>query len=102
MLFVTKPKMRTYPLDQLPSRKQAVGLYGLTLPMDPARLYPIEPRTLLGKQTGDNAYALTSCLDPAIVSADPSTHLCADVPGRIVPHEHQNPLAKPLQLAAAP
>ena len=92
--------MGTYSLNQLLGRKQAIGLYHPSLPVNPVGLYRVKPGTLFGKQTDDNAYAFPTRLDLPVVLPNPSAHRGADMPGGIVPHKQESPLAKPFQPAA--
>src|SRR5215216_376844 len=103
MLVVWTPEGRADPIGQLVGAKQIVGLYHLALAVDPLGLYSVEPRALLGQQTGDDPHPFfLALLERAIVRADPTPDLTAYVPGSVVPDQHQHFLAKRFELLGAP
>src|SRR5215212_4523622 len=62
------------------------------LAVHPPRFDGIQPRTLDRQPTLEDTH--TPCaLDLAVVRSNPAAHLLADVPTRVVPHEHEHLLA---------
>ena len=61
MLIMWTVKGSADAICQFVGTEQAVGFYHPSLAVDPLRLYRIEPRTLLGKQAGQDAYPLACC-----------------------------------------
>ena len=56
--------------------------------MHPPRFNGVEPGTLAGQWTDDQATAACT-FDTLIVGVEPLSHHCAAVPGRMVPDEQQ-------------
>src|SRR5829696_2241813 len=94
----------TDPICELISTEQPLGLCDLAFAMNPLRFDCIEPRAL-GRQKARHyphpGFA-TTVFDPAVVGADPASHLMAFVPGGIVPDQKQGLLAPLLEPVAAP
>jgi len=97
---------------QLLSGQDAVSFSHRSLAMYPLRLDVVQPGAFGGQQTGNDLNARLT-LSPTIkhllvVRSYPVAHFSADMPGSIVPDEHQHPLAfltqplaHPLQVSSA-
>ena len=102
MILVRTAQSITDAILDLAGGEQASGLDDLALAVDPLGLDRIEPRTLAGKEAGEDAHALTHLLDLAVVVVNPIRNGVADVPGGVVPDQEQDRLALQLELLAAP
>src|SRR5215207_2340868 len=104
MLVVRKIEDPAYPMRELISSQQPVGLHDLALAVYPLRLYGVQPRTLLGQKATHDPHPsfAAALLDFSVVSSEPAPHLPGDVPGSVIPDEEQNLLAKSFELLAAP
>src|SRR3712207_3971064 len=89
------------PLGELISAEQPLGLYDLPLAVDPFGLDWVEPRTLLGKQTGHYAHPSTALLESSVMLLDPASNLFTRVPAGVVPDHKQRLLAHRGELPAA-
>jgi hypothetical protein len=67
--------------------KQSIGLYNFSLAVHPLRLDSVQPRALYGQKTAHDPNPLAALFDMAVVFAEPSPHLFADVPRSVVPDE---------------
>jgi hypothetical protein len=86
MLVVRTSESGTDALGQLVAPQQTVRLYNLALAVNPLRFYRVEPRALLGQQTGDYPHSsfAEALLNFPVMRADPPTNLAAYVPTRVV------------------
>src|ERR1044072_7600484 len=73
-----------------------------SLAVDPLGLDRVEPRALARQPADQEAAATAGPLDRAIVCPDPGAHLAADVPGGVVPDQHQDPDTLRRELAGRP
>jgi hypothetical protein len=80
----------THPRDHLHGGEQARGFDHGPLPMHPVRFKRIQPGTVDRQTPGHEAYS-TGSLDLLMMRPDPGTDLWADVPGGMVPPQHQDP-----------
>src|SRR5450759_5459697 len=92
------------PLLNLRAGQLPVGFDDRPLAVQPLRLDRIEPRRLHG-QVADPDLAAARVLHAPVVRPDPTSHAFADVPGGVVPDQHENllalrrePLAQPAQV----
>src|SRR5205085_62488 len=88
-------------LPKLLAGELAVGLDHGPLAVRPAGLDRVQPRAL-ARQAADQQPAAAVALDPAVVGRDPGPHLAADVPGGVVPDQHQDPDTLGRELAGHP
>src|ERR687894_235522 len=89
------------PVGKFLSAEQALGLYNLPLAVDPFGLDRVEPRALLGKQTGHYADSAPALFDSPVVLLDPASNLFRCVPTCVVPDQKQRLLAHSSELLAA-
>jgi hypothetical protein len=94
-------KIAIYSVYDLCGGQQAVGLHDRPLAMDPMRFKGIQPRTFDRQATDQEADASVPLRLP-IVGTNPHTDRPANVPGGLVPQQHQDlfprggqPLAEP-------
>ena len=82
MLVMRTSESGTDALGQLVAPQQTVRLYNLAFAVNPLRFDRVEPRALLGQQTGDYPHPsfAEALLDFPVMRADPSTNLAAYVP----------------------
>jgi hypothetical protein len=73
-------------LDQFLGRQEPCGFQNRPLPMDPAWLNGVEPGTLAGQWTHDQATASLT-LDTLVVGFEPFSDHFVEMPGRIVPDQ---------------
>lgn len=102
MRFVGTAEAPAYPIVEFVSAEQPLGLYHLSLAVDPFGLDRVELRTLLGKQAGHYAHSAAAISDLAVVGGDPVTHLTAFMPAGVVPDQKQGLLGPLFELLAAP
>src|SRR3712207_26643 len=81
------------PLGELISAEQPLGLYDLPLAVDPFGLDWVEPRALLGKQTGHYPHPSTALFDSSVMLPNPASNLFGGVPTGVVPDHEQRLLA---------
>src|SRR5207248_652057 len=79
-------------LDQLLCRQEACGFQNRPLAMDPPRFNGVEPGTLAGQWT-DNEATASLALDALVMGFEPLTDDMTAVPGGIVPDQHDGLLA---------
>lgn len=82
----------TDPLHQFRHRQKARRLSHSAFPMHPLGLNRIEPGTLARQPTEQQATAALTFGLP-VVGLDLRPHRLADVPGGVVPDEHEGPFA---------
>jgi hypothetical protein len=102
MLVMRTTKDPAYPIRQLISSQQPLGLNHFPLAINPFGLYGVEPRTLLGQKATHNPHPLAALLNPAVVFAEPASDLPGGVPTGVVPDENQHFLADLFELLQAP
>src|ERR671911_2682345 len=102
MLVMWTVKGSADAICQFVGAEQAVGFHHPSLAVDPLRLYRIEPRTLLGKQAGQDAYPAPALLDLPVVRGYPLSDLFGGVPRSVVPDKEPHLLASRLESLAAP
>ncbi len=87
--------MLTDTLSGFLGRQRAFGLHDRLLLVCPLRLDRVPPRRL-DRQIAHPDLAAAPTLDRAVVRPDPASHPLADVPGGVVPdqHEHLLPLGR--------
>src|SRR3712207_2960367 len=90
------------PLCEFLSTKQPLGLYDLSLTVDPFGLDRIEPGALLGKQAGHYAHSPAALFDPSVMLGDPASNLFGGVPTGVVPDQKQSLLAHREELLPTP
>src|SRR3954463_6001420 len=97
MLNMIRVKIGTDALGQFVGSQLPARLNNRTLAMYPLRLNVVQPGAF-GRQKAWND--LNACLTlspvskrPAIVVTQPVTYFTTDVPGRVVPYQHQHPFA---------
>jgi hypothetical protein len=80
-------KYPAYPIRELISSQQPLGLHDLALAVYPLGLYGVQPRTLLGQKTTDDPHSsfAAALLEFSVVSSEPAHDLLGDVPGSVVP-----------------
>ena len=61
----------------------------------------VEPQTLFGQQTGNDACPLPAVFDLSVVRSDPAAHLFRGVPGSVIPDHKQSLLVLRNELLAA-
>src|SRR3954452_4584289 len=81
------------PLLELATGELACRLDHRAFAVHPLGLDRVEPRALARQPADQEAAATAGLLDLAIVRPDPVPHLTADVPGGVVPDQHQDPTA---------
>lgn len=91
----------THPRDHRPGGAQARGFDHGPLPMDPVRFKQIQPGTVARQPPGHEAYSPVSRA-LLLLRQDPGTDRWADVPGGMVPPQHQDPLPLGGQRLAEP
>jgi hypothetical protein len=88
------------------SGEQRGRFYDGPFAMHPVRLNAIEPGTLGRQPAGNDAHSRMAlplgCQDTLIVQPEPAAHFLTDMPGGVIPDEHQHALALRLQLLAEP
>src|SRR3954453_11314393 len=77
------------PLRQLCAGELALRLDHGALAVRPARLDRVQPRALARQAADQETAPGAGGLDPAVVLPDPRADLAADVPGGVVPDQHQ-------------
>src|SRR5215204_1969618 len=102
MLVMRATKAPTDPLGEFIRSQQTVGLYNLSLAMNPFGLYGVQPRTLLGKQATHDPHSAPALLNFSVVPSQPSPDLPGDLPTGVVPDENHDLLAHSLELLQAP
>src|SRR3712207_9314822 len=86
MLVMRTVEGSTHAICQFVGAEQTtVGLHHPSFAVDPLRLYRVEPRALLGKQAGQDAYSAPAPLDLPVVGGDPLSDLFGGVPRSVVP-----------------
>ena len=70
---------RAHSLGQLLSREQPVGLYDLTLAMNPLGLYRVEPRALGGQKAVYDPHSRAAAFDCPVVGGDPLSDLSLEM-----------------------
>src|SRR5215212_9624672 len=90
------------PIRKLVGTDQLLGLDHFSFAMDPFGLYCVQPRTLFGQQTANDAHALPAVFDLSVVRSDPAVHLFTPrVPTGVIPDHKQRLLAHRGELLAA-
>src|SRR3954447_13143385 len=79
------------PLRQLRAGELALRLDHGALAVRPARLDRIQPRALARQAADQEAAPGAGGLDLPVVDPGPGADLAADVPGGVVPDQHQDP-----------
>src|SRR6266498_33937 len=104
MLFIRTVIGMAHTLGKLLRGEQAVSFHHSALAVQPLRLNRVEPWAFGGEIAHQYPHSVTSSfmLHLVVMFLDPLLNLTASVPGRIVPHHHQYPLASLPQLTAAP
>src|SRR5215212_8574595 len=102
MRLMSTAENPTDPIGELISAQQTLGLYHLSLAVDPLGLYGVQPRALLGQQATDDPHSTPALFDLTVMPAEPAPDLTAYVPTGVVPDEEQDLLAKRFELLAAP
>jgi hypothetical protein len=102
MLVMRTTKYPAYPLGELVSSQEAVGLDHLSLAVYPFGLHGVQPWTLLRKKAAYDPNSTAALFDTAVMFPEPSSHLAAYVPARVVPDENQHFLASSFELFSAP
>src|SRR3712207_2063577 len=103
MLVMRTVEGRTHAICQFVGAEQTtVGLHHPSFAVDPLRLYRVEPRALLGKQAGQDAYSAPAPLDLPVVGGDPLSDLFGGVPRSVVPDKEPHLLASCFESLAAP
>src|SRR5215213_2537302 len=78
------------PIRKLVGTDQHLGLDHFSFAMDPFGLYCVQPRTLFGQQTANDAHALPAVFDLSVVRSDPAVHLFTPrVPTGVIPDHKQ-------------
>src|SRR5215218_2858182 len=67
MLVMRTVEGSAHAICQFVGAEQTVGLHHPSFAVDPLRLYRVEPRALLGKQAGQDAYPAPAPLDLPVV-----------------------------------
>src|SRR4051812_48818850 len=110
--MMSRAKVVTDTVSQLLRGQNAVGFGYRALAMYPLRLDVVQPGALGRQEAGDNLNAFLAFSSTGkhllIVLPYPVAHFPTDMPGGIVPDEHQHslvflsqPLAHPLQVGGA-
>src|SRR5438270_8985478 len=88
--------------DNLVDRQDTFGFDDRLLAMHPPRLDRVEPRTLARQSTLEDSTPTASALHASVVLANPGADHARDMPIRVVPHQHEDPLACSAQLRHDP
>src|SRR5215471_11422230 len=102
MLFTLTTIVGIDPCFEFSSTQQAVWFRDGMFPMDPFRFNGVEPWAFARQRTDDNAYALSTTLDPLIMLAYPVPHGVAAVPRGVIPDQQQRGKALGGELDRAP
>lgn len=102
MGFMRAVEGRTHPVDHFLGRQELRWFDDPSLAMAPRGLDWVQPRALARQGTDEDAHPATCLFDLEVVLADPTAYLLADVPGGIVPGQHQGRFPPGLELGAAP
>src|SRR5207302_1570677 len=106
MLNIVTAKVRADAVGQCRGGQLTIRLGYGTLAMHPLRLDVVEPGTFGRQEAGDNLNALftlsPSSKHTAVVLSQPIAYFTADMPGGVVPDEHQHPLALSSQTLTHP
>ncbi len=94
MGFIGATKVGTNPFGQLASRQHPVQFDHLAFAVGPFRFNRVEPGTLGRQQKRQKAYPFARLLDLLMVSANPGTHLLAEMPGSVIPNQEPVGLAQ--------
>lgn len=102
MWFMRTSEMGTDTVSQFLCSEQADRLDHVAFAMPPVGFNRVEPGTLGGQRTDDEAHALALLAHLSVVRLDPVAYFFADVPGAIIPDQQQGLFASLLYLVAAP
>src|SRR5215212_5557793 len=102
MLVVRTTEDPADPICKLVSAKQSLGLGDLAFGVDPLGLYGVKPRTLGGQRARYYPNPTAAGFDLAVVGVDPTPHLTAFVPTRVVPDQKQGLRAHSFEPLATP
>src|SRR6266849_10629510 len=104
MLFIRTIEGITDTLGKFMRGEQAISFHHPTLAMQPFGFNWVEPGAFDGQIARQYPHSVTSSFifDLVVVLPDPLTDLFADMPGSIIPHQHEHSLAHLPQLMAAP
>ena len=79
MLVMRTTKDPAYPIRELISSQQPLGLNHFPLAINPFGLYGVEPRTLLGQKAAYDPHSTATVFDSAVILAEPASDLLGAV-----------------------
>jgi hypothetical protein len=104
MLVMRTSENPANPLCEFVGAKHTVGLYNLTLAMNPLGLYRVEPRALFRQKAAYDPHSFAAFFDLAVVRTEPAPDLFGDIPppACVVPDEKQYLPTTHFELFATP
>jgi len=102
MIFVSTSKRLTDSLHQFLCGQDALRFNDAVFAMHPHGLDRIQPRTLDGQRTYDQAHPCALALNLLVMGVQPTLHGGTEMPRGIVPDQGQHPFTKGVGLFAAP
>jgi hypothetical protein len=102
MLVMRTIEHPTHPLGKLVRSEKSFRLYELALSVNPSGLDIVKPRTLLRKKATYDPHSAAALFDAAVVRSEPAPYLLGDVPGSVVPDEHEDLLAQSFESLSTP